>query len=191
MIAETTTPAFSTRINARGELLMHHQCWFFGRDILHPDGNLLIEYGFERLGVTNPKVGTNRYRLTVTNQFEVDLWGFGMFYGRAKVGGIFIKRYDFRPRFFDRDRLGSRIFKSDHLPSNGFPRNEAEIRISKDLAINAIGWILGYEDWIEQRCGKNWRRRCLREWSNSCFPARNIRKNWVSLVKQIERWKGH
>ncbi len=191
MIVETKTPAFSERLDARGELLMHHQCWFFGRDILHPEGNLLIQYGFERLGAKNPKNGTNRYRLVVKDSFEVDLWGFGMFYGRANIGGVFIKRYDFRPRFFKGDRLGSQIFKCEHLPLNCLPRNEFEAAMSKTLTIAAIDWILGYEQWIEQTCGKIWRRQCLSEWPNSSFPARKIKSNWTSLVKQIERLNAH
>lgn len=46
---------YPPKIRLLGEKLMHHQCWFFGRDILYADGNLLIRYGFERFGVPGLK----------------------------------------------------------------------------------------------------------------------------------------
>ncbi len=55
---------FSPELKKFGELLLHHQCWFFGRDILHPDGNLLVQYGFKRYKAPK-KTGTNRYRIVI------------------------------------------------------------------------------------------------------------------------------
>lgn len=178
---------FSPEAKKLGELLLHHQCWFFGRDILHPDGNLLLRYGFERFKAASGKDGTNRYRFAGDKSVEVDLWGFGLFYGNGTSGGLFIRRYDFNPRLFEHGKLGSRIFKFDHLPVNRLPVTEPEIANAKQLTVDAISWILSYEDWIENTCGKDWRRKCLREWANSEIPARNIKTNWQKLARQINK----
>ena len=37
------------------------------------------------------------YRLD-QDQLHVSLWGFGMFFGRRELGGLYLDRFDFRPR---------------------------------------------------------------------------------------------
>ncbi len=187
MTAPDGVPFFSRRIKRLGELMMHHQCWFFGRDIFHPDGNLLIRYGFERLKAPNRKVGTNRYRIANEGAYEMNLWGFGMFYGARNTGGVFIRRYDFTPRLSDRGSLDSRVFRSEQLPANRLPSTNAEIGQALRLTREAIDWIIDYENWVESECGKTWRGRCLREWTNSEIAARHVKTNWLKLAKQIDR----
>lgn len=177
---------FSPEVKKFGELLLHHQCWFFGRDIMHPDGNLLTQYGFKRLKAPK-KAGTNRYRIEIDRSVEIDLWGFGLFYGDKRLGGLFIRRYDFSPQRFETGKLGTRIFKSEQLPCNRRPVTGVEIDAVKQLTRRAVEWILVYEAWIEEVCGKEWRRKCLREWSNSEFPARRIKTNWQKLAREINK----
>jgi len=175
---------FSPELKKFGELLLHHQCWFFGRDILHPDGNLLVQYGFKRYKAPK-KTGTNRYRIVIGTSVEVDLWGFGLFYGDEKLGRIFVRRYDFSPQLFEKGNLGPRIFESEDLPSSLKPARDIEIDVAKDLTRRAVDWILTYEDWVEKAYGKEWRRKCLREWPNSEFPARRIKTNWQKMAKKL------
>ena len=185
MKTETKKTAFTPEIKEFGELLLHHQCWFFGRDIHHPKGNLLIRYGFERCGTPDNKSGSNCYRLQFEKPFEVNLWGFGVFFGNDSLGGIFIKRFDFRPRLFEQGSLNAPVFKSEQLPPNRSPRTDSEIKLARHLTVDFIRWILSYEEWIENECGKSWRRKCLCEWDKSEFPARKINPNWHELKNRI------
>jgi len=185
MIDHAELSVFSPEVKRFGELLLHHQCWFFGRDILHPDGNLLVQYGFKRYKAPK-KAGTNRYRMLIDKAVEIDLWGFGLFYGDAQVGGIFIRRYDFSPLLFQTGSLGPRIFKSEQLPKSQRPINSDQIDAAKDLTRRAVDWILSYEVWVEGVCGKQWRRKCLREWANAKFPARQIKTNWRKMARKIK-----
>lgn len=177
---------FTPEIEVLGERLLHHQCWFFGRDIFHPQGNLLIRYGFERFGVPLKQTGSNCYRFRGTDQSEINLWGWGVFYGQ-ETGGIYIKRYDFRPRLFSFGRLKIPVFKSEHLPPSHLPREDFQIKAARSLTLGFIEWILLYEDWIEKTCGKKWRQKCLREWENAELPAQSIRRNWKNLTAKIEK----
>jgi len=185
MITETRTAVFTSEIQTFGEFFLHHQCWFFGRDIWHPQGNLLMRYGFERCGVDENQTGSNCYRLRNEKAVEINLWGFGVFYGHASLGGIFIKRYDFRPHLLKVGKLNLPIFKSEQLPPSRLPREAVQIKTARYLTIEFVNWILRYEDWIEKTCGKSWRRKCLREWNKSAFPARRIKANWQNLQNKI------
>ncbi len=187
MIVETkaTAEIFTSEIETFGELLLHHQCWFFGRNIWHSKGNLLIRYGFERCGAAENQAGSNCYRLRNEEAVEINLWGWGIFYGDLQAGGVFIKRYDFRPRLFAVGKLNLPIFKSEQLPPSRLPREAVQIKTARYLTIEFVNWILRYEDWIEKTCGKSWRRKCLREWDKSAFPARRIKANWQNLQNKI------
>jgi len=185
MISEARKTIFTPEIEEFGELLLHHQCWFFGRDIWHAGGNLLTRYGFERCGVSDDKAGSNCYRLCCKEPFEINLWGWGIFFGNQSLGGIFIKRYDFRPRFFENGKLNTPVFKSEHLPPNRLPRKDFEIKTARHLTVDFIRWIVRYEEWVEKTCGKSWRRKNLRDWDKSAFPARRIKQNWRELQNKI------
>lgn len=183
--AGETEEIFTPEIKVFGESLLHHQCWFFGRDIWHPQGNLLVRCGFERCGASEGHAGSNCYRLRREEPFEINLWGFGIFFGDASLGGIFIKRYDFRPRLLGIGKLNAPVFKSEHLPPSRRPREDYEMKTARHLTGDFIRWVLRYEDWIEKTCGKSWRRKCLREWDKAAFPARQVKANWQTLQNKI------
>jgi hypothetical protein len=176
---------FAAEIREAGERLLHHQCWFFGRDIHHPAGNLLCRCGFERLGVTDGKDGSNRYRLSEAGGAEINLWGWGVFFGDGARGGIFIKRYDFRPRLFETGRLNVSVFKSENLPPSRLPREDFQKRTARTLTADLIGWILRYEDWVEKTCGASWRRKNLRDWKNAAMKKSEIKRGWKSLRESL------
>lgn len=186
MITETLvqTQIFTGEIETLGERLLHHQCWFFGRDIWHESGNLLIRYGFERIGVPENQSGSNCYCWRDNSETEIKLWGWGVFFGDC-TNGILLKRFNFRPRFLAARRLAAPIFQSEQFPPSRFPREDFEIKTARTLTVDFIDWILRYEQWIEKTCGKSWRQTNLREWEKSALPAREIKRNWRELQNKI------
>ena len=48
-----------------GKLLLDQQCWCWGQDIRHPDGNLLLTHGFVRERHESDK-DLSRYRIEVS-----------------------------------------------------------------------------------------------------------------------------
>jgi hypothetical protein len=79
-----------------GHELLDHQCWVFGRDVLNPENNLLLENGFTQ--VRCPEGGLTQYELRdgLDKNSHVFLWGFGAFFG-SEGEGIFLTRSAFTP----------------------------------------------------------------------------------------------
>lgn len=177
--------SYEPELRVLGEKLMHHQCWFFGRDIWHPDGNLLIRYGFERHGVPSGEKGGNAYRLKVSGECELVLWGFGVFFGREARGGVFIRRYGFDPRLTSRSSLKLPIANPDAMPPNRRPQSVADRRTANEFTAEIIVHFLTYEDWIERECGRRWRTKCLRDWSNAELNNAQIRRGWKKLQTKL------
>ncbi len=173
----------STKTVEFGEKILHHQLWFFGKDILHEGGNLLIRYGFEKFGVPDGKTGGNSYRLVLNDTQEIALFGFGIFFGNQNLGGIFLKRYEFEPNLLSVSKLQLPIWQSDLLPIRKLPKSFEEIKQANLLIDSLIIWVLDYEKWIDKTCGKNWRKSCLKEWENAEFGIRKIRNGWSKLQK--------
>jgi hypothetical protein len=168
---ESSADFFLHEQREAGERLLHHQCWCWGRDIWHPQGNLLIRHGFERFGVPEGKEGSNFYRLRIDEAREITLWGFGVLYSNAEKEGIFIKRYEFYPMLFETAKIDLPVFKGDQLPIRRLPKSDEEINFAARLNAELIEWILEYESWIEKTCGKSWRVKCLTEWQNTKLSA--------------------
>lgn len=174
---------YAPKIRRLGEKLMHHQCWFFGRDIWHTNGNLLIRYGFERFGVPEGKKGGNAYRLQIDAEKELVIWGFGIFYGDKKIGGVFIKRYDFQPFLTRKTKLKLPICQPEELPFQHSPQNEGNRSTGIFLMAEIVSQILKYEKWIDRVCGQNWRKECLCDWENAELSIEKIRRGWRKIYK--------
>ena len=61
--------------------LLSQQIWCWGRDILRPEGNWLLEMGFQRLEPpTDDRKTSSVYCLEIPNNRRVVLRGYGVFY---------------------------------------------------------------------------------------------------------------
>jgi hypothetical protein len=166
-----------------GEKVLHHQLWFFGKDIWHKDGNLLIRYGFERIGVPDGKDGTNNYRLIINELQEIVLFGFGVFWGDKRFGGIILYRYNCHPKMLKYSTLELPIWQSELLPFCFQPKIETDLNAAKSMFSDFCRWVLQYENRIDETCGKQWRKNCLQDWENTEFGIGKIRNSWKKLQK--------
>ncbi len=164
-----------------GEKVLHHQLWFFGKDIWHKDGNLLIRYGFERIGVPDGKDGTNNYRLIINDLQEIVLFGFGVFWGDKRLGGIILQRYNSSPKILNSSTLNLPIWRNELLPFCFQPTNEGDIKTAKLMFNDFCRWILQYEKWVDGVCRNSWRKNCLQDWEKTEMNIKEIRRNWKKL----------
>jgi hypothetical protein len=178
---------FSRKAVNFGEKLLHHQLWFFGKDIWHTDGNLLIRYGFERFGVPDGKDGTNGYRLKINDLQEIVLFGFGVFWGDKHSGGIFLKRYEFNPKMLRCSSLKLPIWKKESLPHRFLPLNDLDKIATAEMFKDFSEWLAGYENWIDENCCKSWRENCLDEWENARLSINRVRQGWKILENNLEK----
>ena len=183
----------------RGQFLLEQQCWLWGRDVRHEAGNALLAHGFDRARPPHDVVGASAYRLqllpddTQARERVVALWGFGIWFGQAddkgEIGGIFIGRSGFEPRWSAR-ALPPRDAWSPApiLAATRAPQGREERRQTRILLTNALTWIADYESWALARYGLDDRARQLNAWRQSHgdpIPPDELSREWKTLAHRL------
>ncbi|MEM1062793.1 MAG: hypothetical protein AAGJ97_10760 [Planctomycetota bacterium] len=143
--------------------LFDQQMWCWGRDIEHADGNLLIEYGFQRLEKPAGSDAVSVYRLEPSPTSRVVLRGFGVFCGDDRWGGIFLRRFDFTPQATPEADLPRPPWLLQDLPPLSTP-HERHADGCRRLLLQVIDRIRDYEAWVAARLGTGYRGETLLPW---------------------------
>lgn len=167
--------------------LMNEQCWCWGKDIRYGEGNLLLTYGFRRDRAPSPNMGSNMYSLHLSPTQVVVLWGWGLFYGEASRGAVFIGRNGFAPLLTLAPTIPTPIFSSGDLPSLRIPTTETEYQLTGYLTGTALRWVAGYEAWISPIAGESHRLACLAEWRKRPVEQVVSAHLWGQIADEIER----
>lgn len=183
-------PSLSAARLRQGKLLLNQQCWMWGRDVCREEGNLLLEYGFERQRRIDGGSGSTQYTLHLPHATKeeprrmVRLWGFGFFFvdlaatsnKDATYSGIFLNRFEFVARHVQA------------LPEFCLANEMATLERASDLALlpDALRWIGGYESWVLDRIGLNYRERCLSGWGKRRTSPELVPSAWMRLAQEIE-----
>ena len=164
--------------------LLSQQIWCWGRDILRPEGNWLLELGFDRVKPPDDREGySSVYSLQLPKDRCVILRGFGVFYGDVRDGGIFMPRYEFRPKYTTHGTLQSPPWADTDLPKLDLPQ-ESQQRSYLTLTCNLIDWLHEYEVEVVELLGIEYRRSILRQWDNgnrTLIPAEAMANSWKLL----------
>ncbi len=168
--------------------LLGQQVWCWGRDILRPEGNWLLEIGFDRI---EPPADRERcssvYTLAMSGKRCVVLRAFGVFYGDGQWGGVFLPRYEFQPQYTTHSTLDRPPWSDTDLPTLKAPR-ESQRKACVTLTLDLIDWIRRYEVNIVEHLGIEYRRSTLLQWDNGkrlCVPAENLASAWEELSSQV------
>lgn len=167
-----------------GQHLLNQQIWCWGRDVCYPDKNLLIEYGFQRIPLPDGARGHSNYLLCRPKQTQVMLWGFGLFYGQPSLGGLFLKRFEFKPRWLPLSQLTPPICSPDLIPAR-LPHSAETIEKTVGLLTEALSWLADYESWVMQTVGLPHRQQAVASWRNGkrkVLPAESMVPNWQKLA---------
>ena len=168
--------------------LLSQQAWCWGRDVLRPEGNWLLEVGFDRIEPpADRKDCSSVYSLELPHQRCVVLRGFGVFYGHGQRGGVFLPRYEFAPRYTTAPTLECPPWSDEDLPDLN-PPTELQRNVCASLVLDLIDWIRSYEVNVVQRLGIEYRRRALVKWNNGerpFIPAEKIASAWRELSFQV------
>lgn len=165
--------------------LFNQQVWCWGQDLLRPEGNWLIEVGFKRFAppmrVTQcPSI----YRLDLPQGRHVVLRGFGVFYSNEKLGGIFLPRYQFAPRYTKQAELSRKPWTKDDLPKWVRPTRSQRANVNA-LTHELVQWIGDYEATVRHRLGIEYRDATLQEWDDgtrAVIPAEDVVFAWQTLA---------
>lgn len=162
---------------------MEQQLWCWGRDVEFPDGNLLMQFGFERHRYRGSDDRSTCYRLD-REEHHVCMWGFGMFFGRRDLGGLYLGRFDFRPGWAPVESLSLAIHRSSELPAFARPRGRAQWQQAHQLWESLMQWIAGYERWVRSTAGIAYRRECVDTWLRPFVRADRIAPAWRFLGRR-------
>ena len=173
---------------AQAASLLSQQVWCWGRDILRPEGNWLLQIGFDRI---EPPAGREKcasvYTLAMPHGRSVVLRGFGVFYGDGRQGGIFLPRNKFQPRYTTQATLGCPPWSRADLPSLN-PPTASQQKACATLTLDLIDWIHRYEVNIVEQLGITYRRSTLLKWGDGTrpfVPAEKFASAWGELSFQV------
>ena len=134
------------------------QLFFWGRDVIHPRGNLLCEFGLERFkhkGVT----GSSCYRTIFQNDI-------------IELHSLCVGRYsqDTPSFFYTRQYRRCWVYEDEKPPIPGQYEKDLLNKKSFDkieiASRNFLEWWLLYESWIESTIGIEYRNECYRSYRN-------------------------
>lgn len=168
--------------------LLSQQCWCWGRDVLRPGGNWLLEIGSER--IEPPADGedcSSVYSLQLPGDRRVVLRGFGVFFGDAQRGGVFLPRYEFEPKYTTQLELECPPWSGDDLPELRVPAR-SQRGVCAALVLELLDWIRHYEVDVVERLGIEYRRATLLKWNNGkrhFTPAESVASAWRTLSIQV------
>jgi len=162
--------------------LLDQQMWFLGRDFQHPDGNLLLRFGFARERPPAEVSGTSRYAIA-TAAGTLVLWGWGAVWRDGHPLALLLRRHGPGPR------LTSALTSLDnvwaHTALVGTPaQSDAEHARLHTLLADFADWVQHYEQWVRATCGESWRTECA-----ALRPRHVRRKQQVAADRYLTSWQ--
>ncbi len=144
---------------------LNQQMYFWGRDVLYPDGNLLTDHGFARMPSGGLK-GTSCYRMQLADGDHIELHGACV--GRYPAvqcqspGFLFVRA---RQRIFLYSGSEPAI-PGRYVPEQLRPGSAVEMYA---ICCQFLDWWLAYEEWITTRVSPGFRDAC--HWTFQHLPA--------------------
>ena len=166
-----------------GLQLTAQQLWCWGRDIEYPDGNLLMEFGFEQQRYRGKPERSTCYRLDDAG-LHVCMWGFGMFFGRRDLGGLYLGRFDFCPTWAPVESLSQTIHQTADLPAFTRPSGREQWQRARKLWKSLLHWIASYERWVRATAGIEYRHECVASWLKPFVRADRMSPAWQFLSRR-------
>lgn len=145
--------------------LLGQQMYFWGRDVVHPRGNLLCEHGFERRKSEGLE-GTSCYRKPLDGGAFVELHG-------ACAGHYDSVRNSGANFLYVRSRKRCFLYTESNPPAPGFyapeTLNQGPALELYFRSLRFLDWWLTYEKWIESKTAPDWREACYEAFAS--LPA--------------------
>ncbi len=168
--------------------LLSQQVWCWGRDVLRPEGNWLLEIGFTRIEPPAEREDCSSvYSLELPGGQTLILRGFGVLFCDLQRGAVFLPRYEFQPRYTPYATLNCVPWGSGDLPNFRSPAVDERYACAS-LTWQLIDWIRSYEVNVLERLGIEYRRETLVKWDkpeNSFTPAEHFASAWRDLSFQV------
>lgn len=161
--------------------LLDQQMWFFGCDIRHPEGNLLLTHGFARerppAEVSN---GTSRYTQH-TPDGRLVLWGWGVLWAPPSAPAVLLRRHGAGPRLLREVPDTTTLWEykqADRLPARTCAEDPSYVLGS------FARWVVRWEREVRGTFGDAWRARCAAD-----RPRHIRRRHEIADVDYVAAWE--
>lgn len=158
--------------------LLVQQCWLWGRDVRRAEGNLLVEYGFERAVPAQREWGSSCYTYVVPTGETVRLWSFGVMYSDEARGGVLLQKTSAVPLLVAPRYALAPAWRREHIATAREPRFPADARRMLSLFPSMLAWIGAYEQWVVDTLGADYRRDCIEACPDRCCDPTEIPAKW-------------
>ena len=175
------------RIQNPGAPLLNQQGWCWGQDIRHPQGNVLLRYGFECHRAPDPTRGSSVYTCQLTPEQVIVLWGFGVLYAQASIGGLFLARSDCTLHVTSDTRSLATVHTLDELPMLHAPPTAEEWQRVWGQAAALFRWISTYERWVIDSYSLAYRQTCVQGWHAWDVPRPSVKRIQAQLIAPLWR----
>lgn len=169
-----------------GRILLDQQMWCWGRDVVRPEGNALLEYGFRRRRPPEGLMAASAYVLCPNPGQELRLWGFGLLWTEEETGSLFLRRRRFSPRLVSGPEAFEEVWRAEQTPATLRPRSESDHVLTRRLLKDAFSWIAGYERWAQRTLGADYRELCVTTWRKKSVPAPEMARCWERLARSLQ-----
>jgi hypothetical protein len=172
-----------------GPALIDEQMWCLGCDVRHPAGNLLCAYGLERRPSPEPRFHS-AYTQVDADGRSITLWGWGIWVAAPDHGSLFISRDRLRLAWTPHVEPVPQAWTADDLPLPAAPSADGADRSVRALLRDALRWIAGYERWLRDHIGPEYRARTIDAWPQrrryrGGVPADALAETWLMLADAL------
>lgn len=157
----------------------YQQMYFWGKDVLHPNGNQLEAYGFKKSPSKGLK-GTSCYTYT-SDLYTIELYGSCAGYYSSTTQAVFLRN---RCKFYE-------WLPTHPLIAGHWSRHDLEWRDPQSTFQSIqplLHWWITYEQWIAERFESSYRQRCFTEWKKAkgkfIWLPPSLAVEWVSAFLQ-------
>jgi len=169
-----------------GRILFDQQMWCWGRDIVRPEGNALLEYGFRMRRPPEGLRAISAYDLDPAPRHRVRLWGFGLLWTDEGAGSLLLERRRFSPRLVPESEAFEEVWRAEQVPVALRPRSGREHALAGGLLTEALSWISGYKRWARRTLGADYRELCVTTWHKRPVPAPGMARCWERLARSLQ-----
>lgn len=166
--------------------MMDQQFWRWGCDVKHDSGNLLVEYGFQRIPPSNQEMeSSSAYVLKPSRSARLVLRSFVVFYGDDRLGGLMLKRFDGHPYRAPASDLDVMPYQESDLPplAKAAPDDAA----SSTLLTGLIEQITAYEAWVSTTFGSDYVQKTLNKREKKpAAAAGKVEAKWEAIAQQFQ-----
>jgi hypothetical protein len=183
-MATALSPTLPLELRRDAERLFDLSMWCLGRDLKHPEGNLLLRFGLTRERPPEGHGGQSVYTATLAGGGSLKLWGFGALCEGGDTA-VYIARAGFTPRLAEVACMEWPIFDAERLHAAHEPVTFQEQRACRAGVAVLAEWLARYEQWVADGVGVSWRSLCFSE-RRKASPSRpeQLAAAWWRIATQ-------